>query len=85
MGLQAIPEPTERAPAEYYDWHRRPCGVGYGSRGGTSRGEGAGSRYLKVICQHPGCGLPGAGDAQVAGAGSAALSDRGPRQPDAGG
>ena len=42
--LQAIPAPTERAPAEYYDWHRRPCGMGYGSR------------YLKVVCQHPGCG-----------------------------
>ena len=54
--LQAIPEPTERVPAYYYDWHRRPCGVGYGTRGGTSRGEGAGSRYLRVVCQHPGCG-----------------------------
>ena len=54
--LQKIPEPTERAPAEFYDWHRRPCGAGYGSRGGTSRGEGAGSRYLKVVCRVPGCG-----------------------------
>ena len=54
--LQGIPEPTERAPAAYFDWHRRPCGVGYGTRGGTSRGAGAGSRYLKVTCQHPGCG-----------------------------
>ena len=55
--LQAIPQPTEPAPAEFYaDWHRRPCGAGYGTRGGTSRGEGAGSRYLKVVCQHPGCG-----------------------------
>ena len=55
--LQAIPEPTERAPAEYsYDWHRQGCGVGAGTRGGTSRGEGSGSRYLKVVCQHPGCG-----------------------------
>ena len=55
--LQAIAEPTERAPVEYReDWHRRRCGVGYGSRGGTSRGEGAGSRYLRVVCQHPGCG-----------------------------
>ena len=55
--LQAIPEPTERAPADYsYDWHRQGCGVGYGTRGGTSRGEGSGSRYLKVVCQHPGCG-----------------------------
>ena len=25
---------------------------GYGTRGGTSRGEGSGSRYLKVACQH---------------------------------
>ena len=55
--LQAIPEPTERAPAEFWeDWHRRPCGAGYGSRGGGSRGEGSGSRYLKVVCQVPGCG-----------------------------
>ncbi len=55
--LQAIPEPTEPAPADFYeDWDRRPCGVGYGSRGGTSRGEGSGSRYLKVVCQVPGCG-----------------------------
>ena len=55
--LQAIPEPTERAPADYYeDWHRRPCEARYGSRGGTSHGEGSGSRYLKVVCQHPGCG-----------------------------
>ena len=55
--LQAIPEPTERAPAEFWDdWHRRPCGAGYGTRGGVSRGEGAGSRYLKVVCQVPGCG-----------------------------
>ena len=55
--LQAIPAPTERAPADFYeDWHRRPCGAGYGTRGGTSRGEGSGSRYLKVVCQVPGCG-----------------------------
>ena len=55
--LMAIPVPTEPAPAEYwYDWQRRPCGAGYGSRGGSSRGEGSGSRYLKATCQHPGCG-----------------------------
>lgn len=55
--LQAIPMPTEPPPAEYrYDWQRRPCGAGHGSRGGTSRGEGSGSRYLKATCQHPDCG-----------------------------
>lgn len=54
--LQAIPAPTERAPADFFDWHRRPCGAGYGARGGTSRGEGSGSRYLKVVCRQPGCG-----------------------------
>ena len=55
--LQAIPEPTEPASADYgYDWQRRPCGAGYGTRGGMSRGEGAGSRYLKVVCRQPGCG-----------------------------
>ena len=55
--LQAIPEPTERPPAEYFaDWHRRGCGAGSGSRGGTSRGEGSGSRSLKAVCLRPGCG-----------------------------
>ena len=72
--LQAIPEPTERAPAEYYDWHRRPCGVGYGSR------------YLKVICQHPGCGYQvrvtrkwlalGAPRCPIVGHGSLTLEDK---------
>ena len=55
--LQAIPPPTEPAPAEFFeDRHRLPCGAGYGTRGGTSRGQGSGSRYLKVVCRHPGCG-----------------------------
>ena len=55
--LQAIPPPTEPAPAEFFeDRHRLPCGAGYGTRGGTSRGKGSGSRYLKVVCRHPGCG-----------------------------
>ena len=55
--LLAIPMPTERAPVDYYyDWSRRGCGAGYGTRGGTSRGEGAGSRYLRVVCQHSSCG-----------------------------
>ena len=55
--LQAIAEPTERVPADFWeDWHRRPCGAGYGTRGGVSRGEGSGSRYLKVVCEVPGCG-----------------------------
>ena len=55
--LQAIPLPTEPPPAEFFeDRHRLPCGAGYGTRGGTSRGAGSGSRYLKVICQQPGCG-----------------------------
>ena len=55
--LQAIPEPVERSPVDYYyDWQRQPCSAGYGTRGGTSRGEGAGSRYLKVVCRYPGCG-----------------------------
>ena len=87
--LQAIPVPTERAPAEFYDWHRRPCVAGYGSRGGTSRGEGAGSRYLKVVCQQPGCGYQarvtrkwlelGAPQCPVAGHGSMALEQEGNR------
>ena len=87
--LQAIPVPTERAPAEFYDWHRRPCVAGYGSRGGTSRGEGAGSRYLKVVCQQPGCGYQarvtrkwlelGAPQCPVAGHGSMALEQEGYR------
>lgn len=49
--------PIEPAPAEFFeDRHRLPCGAGYGTRGGTSRGKGSGSRYLKVVCGHPGCG-----------------------------
>ena len=48
---------VEPAPAEFFeDRHRLPCGAGYGTRNGTSRGEGFGSRYLKATCQHPGCG-----------------------------
>lgn len=55
--LQAIPTPTEPAPAEFFeDRYRQPCAAGYGARGGTSRGKGSGSRYLKVVCGHPGCG-----------------------------
>ena len=55
--LQAIPEPTEPAPADFYEeWDRQPCAAGYGARGGRSRGAGSGSRYLKVVCQVPGCG-----------------------------
>ena len=55
--LQVIPEPTEPAPADFYeDWDRQPCAAGYGARGGRSRGAGSGSRYLKVVCQVPGCG-----------------------------
>jgi len=55
--LQAIPPPTEPVPAEFFDdRHRLPCSAGHGSRGGTSRGKGSGSRYLKVVCKHPGCG-----------------------------
>ena len=55
--LQAIPEPTEPARADFTEeWDRLPCGMGYGSRGGTSRGAGSGSRYLKAVCQVPGCG-----------------------------
>ena len=74
--LQAIPVPTEPALAEYrYDWQRRPCGAGYGSRGGSSRGEGSGSRYLPA----PRLRLPGAGDSQVAGARRAVVSGRGTR------
>ena len=86
--LQAIPAPTEPAPAEYlYDWSRRPCDAGYGSRGGSSRGEGSGSRYLKVTCQHPGCGYQvrvtrkwlalGAPQCPVAGHGSMVLKEEG--------
>jgi hypothetical protein len=28
----------------------RPCGAGFGTRGGTSRGQGSGSRLLKYVC-----------------------------------
>jgi len=32
----------------------RPCSMGYGTRGGTSRGKGSGSRLRKWVC---GCGV----------------------------
>lgn len=54
--LQAIPEPTED-PAFYYpNPQRKPCNRGDGVRGGTNRGPGSGSRYLRVVCPLPGCG-----------------------------
>ena len=93
VALQAIPVPTEPVPVEYlYDWQRRPCGAGYGSRGGSSRGEGSGSRYLKATCQYPGCGYQvrvtrkwlalGAPWCPVAGHGQLVLvSPRLPRRP----
>ena len=89
MRLGVIPwtarhQPSERADF-YHDWSRRPCGAGYGSRGSTSRGEGSGSRYRKVVCRYPGLRLPGADDAQVAGVGHAALRGRRPRKHGAGG
>lgn len=31
----------------------KPCGAGFGTRGGTSRGKGSGSRMVKYVC---GCG-----------------------------
>lgn len=36
----------------------KPCGAGFGVRGGTSRGKGSGSRMLKYTCDHKGdkCG-----------------------------
>lgn len=34
----------------------RPCSAGYGTKGGTSRGPGSGSRMIKVACQAEGCG-----------------------------
>lgn len=32
----------------------RPCSAGQGTRGGTSRGKGSGSRMLKLICPNDG-------------------------------
>lgn len=32
------------------------CSQGIGTRGGTSRGAGSGSRMKKVVCAHEGCG-----------------------------
>jgi hypothetical protein len=29
----------------------KPCGAGFGTRGGKSRGQGSGSRYLKYTCK----------------------------------
>ena len=50
------PEGDPGRRSTWAEREQRGCGVGYGTRGGTSRGEGAGSRYLKVICRQPGCG-----------------------------
>ncbi len=37
----------------------RPCSQGFGTRGGTSRGAGAGSRMLKYVAEHKeGCDQP---------------------------
>jgi len=37
----------------------KPCGAGHGTRGGTSRGKGAGSRHYRYICEHKApCALP---------------------------
>lgn len=63
--LQALPLPTDGQPvAPNYAAGQsplpgqpaprtapRPCGMGIGTRGGTSRGTGAGSRYIKYTCQ----------------------------------
>ena len=54
--LQAIPAPSEDPSIYYPDRLRQFCNKGDGVRGGTNRGPGSGSRYLKVGCQEPGCG-----------------------------
>lgn len=51
-GPQGTPQPGQPAPRT----SPRPCGMGIGSRGGTSRGAGAGSRYIKYECT--GCAKP---------------------------
>ena len=51
--LQAIAEPTVRAPA---DWHRRPVRSGVWDPRRRQPRRGSGSRYLKVVCQVPGYG-----------------------------
>lgn len=54
--LEALPRPTDGAPvntltgAYGQQITLKPCGAGYGTRGGKSRGVGSGTRNLKVTC-----------------------------------
>ena len=79
--LQAIPEPTESLPAEYYDDRlRRPCAAGYGTRGRHQPWRGLRQSLLEGRLSAPRLRLPGEGNAQVAGARRAVVSDCRPRQ-----
>ncbi len=54
--IRALPVPDDGAPVEPMVTRLgrtvtvRPCGAGFGVRGGTSRGTGSGSRLVKVEC-----------------------------------
>jgi hypothetical protein len=57
--LERLPEPTDGKPVALVARRGgaqgpRPCTMGQGSRGGTSRGPGSGSRYRLWVC---GCGV----------------------------
>ena len=63
MQLAALPKPADGTPALGGDLGAlgqmftgpvaaRPCSHGIGSRGGTSRGPGSGSRLRKYVCGH---------------------------------
>lgn len=60
QAFAALEAPTDGAPVARFGAtgaavQAGPCGAGIGTRGGTSRGKGSGSRQLKVQCVECGC------------------------------
>lgn len=63
--IMSIPKPDDGMPVNtingglpgnYTIKRTRGCSQGIGTKGGTSRGTGSGSRMKKVVCGHEGCG-----------------------------
>ena len=84
--LLAIPMPTERALVDYYyDWYRRGCGAGYGTRVGHQPWRGGGQPLPEGGLPASRLWIPSKGHAEVAGGRCAAVSNCRPRQYGAGG